>query len=212
MLLGGVPGVTPAKVVILGAGVVGTAATRIAVGMGAEVTVFNLDLERLRHLDVLYRGRVVTMAAHPTWIDGYVEDADLVIGAVLIRGAKAPRLVSESVVASMKRGAVIVDVSVDQGGCMETTRPTTHSDPVYKVHGVLHYCVSNMPGIVPHTSTLALTNATLPFIVRLASSGIRQAVRVDPGLARGINLSNGKVTHQGVAEAHQIPLEPLSLE
>jgi alanine dehydrogenase len=212
VLLGGVPGVAPAKVVILGAGVVGTAATRIAVGMGAEVTVFNLDLERLRHLDTLYGGRVVTMAAHPTWIDGYVEHADLVIGAVLIRGAKAPRLVSESVVASMKRGAVIVDVSVDQGGCIETTRPTTHSDPVYRVHGVLHYCVSNMPGIVPYTSTLALTNATLPFIVRLASSGIRQAVRVDPGLGRGINLINGKVTHQGVAETHQIPLEPLSLE
>lgn len=209
VLLGGVPGVAPAKVVILGAGVVGSAATRIAVGMGAHVTVFNLDLERLRHLDELYQGRVVTLAAHQAWIDRAVEEADLVIGAVMIRGARAPKLVSRTVVSRMKPGAVIVDVSVDQGGCFETTRPTTHSDPVYQVDGVLHYCVPNMPGIVPSTSTLALTNATLPFIVRLASTGVAEAIRSDPGLAKGVNVANGKVTHKAVADAHKMRFEPL---
>lgn len=210
VLLGGVPGVAPAKVVILGAGVVGSAATRIAVGMGAQVTVFNLDLERLRCLDDLYRGRVMTLAANQPWIDQAVEEADLVIGAVLVRGARAPKLVSRSVVSQMKSGSVVVDVSVDQGGCLETTRPTSHSDPVYQVNGVLHYCVPNIPGIVPRTATFALTNATLPFIVRIASAGVERAIRSDPGLAQGVNVANGKVTCKGVAEAHGMRVEPLA--
>lgn len=202
VLLGGVPGVAPGKVVVLGAGVVGSAATAIAVGMGAQVTVINQDLERLRELDALYRGRIVTLASQQSWIDRVVEEADLVIGAVMVRGAKAPKLVSRSVVARMRPGSVIVDVAVDQGGCIETTRPTSHSDPVYRVEGVLHYCVPNMPGIVPRTSTLALTNATLPFIVRLASAGLDPAMRADPGFARGVNVAKGTVTCQAVAEAH----------
>ncbi|MGH7229159.1 MAG: alanine dehydrogenase [Nitrospiraceae bacterium] len=209
VLLAGVPGVAPAKVVILGAGVVGSAATRIAVGMGAQVTVINQDLERLRSLDDLYQGRVVTLASSQPLIDRAVEEADLVIGAVLVRGAKAPRLVSRSVVSRMRSGSVVVDVSVDQGGCFETTRPTNHSDPVYQADGVLHYCVPNMPGIVPRTATLALTNATLPFIVRIASAGVERAIRADPALAKGVNLANGKVTCKGVAEAHGMRCEPL---
>jgi alanine dehydrogenase len=209
ILLAGIPGVAPAKVLILGAGVVGSAAARIAVGMGAQVTVINQDLERLRRLDDLYGGRLVTLASHQAWIDREVEEADFVIGAVLNRGGRTPRLVSRSVVARMKPGSVVVDVAVDQGGCFETTRPTSHSDPIYVVDGVLHYAVPNMPGIVPRTSTLALTNATLPFIVRLASAGVQRAVRTDPGLAQGVNVINGKVTCKGVAEAHGMRVEPL---
>ncbi|MBD0305590.1 MAG: alanine dehydrogenase [Nitrospiraceae bacterium] len=209
ILLGGVPGVAPANVVILGAGVVGSAAARVAVGMGAQVTVFNLDVERLRYLDDLYHGRVTTQASNQAWIDQKVEDADLVIGAVLMRGGKAPRLVSRTVVSRMRRGAVIVDVSVDQGGCIDTIRPTTHSNPVYQLDGVWHYGVSNMPGIVPRTSTFALTNATLPFIVRLASAGVYSAIHSDPGLAKGVNVARGKVTCRGVAEAHGFRHEPL---
>ncbi|MEW6542138.1 MAG: alanine dehydrogenase [Nitrospirota bacterium] len=209
ILLGGVPGVAPANVVILGAGVVGSAATRIAVGMGAQVTVVNLDLERLRALDDQYQGRISTLAANQPWIDRAVADADLVIGAVLVRGARAPKLVPRSVVSRMTPGSVIVDVSVDQGGCCETTKPTSHSDPVYKVDGVLHYCVPNIPGIVPRTATLALTNATLPFIVRIASAGVERAIRSDPGLARGVNVAGGRVTCQAVAEAHGMAYEPL---
>ncbi len=210
VLLAGVPGVAPAKVVILGAGTVGSAATRIAVGMGAQVTVINLDWERLRYLDDLYQGRVVTLAANQADIDRAVETADLVIGAVLVPGARAPKLVSRAVVSRMTPGSVIVDVAVDQGGCFETTRPTTHSDPVYITEGVLHYCVPNMPGIVPRTATLALTNATLPFIVRLASEGVERAIRSDPGLAKGVNLMDGKVTCKGVADAHGVKFEPLT--
>jgi alanine dehydrogenase len=210
VLLGGVPGVAPANVVVLGAGIVGCAAAQIAVGMGARVTVINLDIERLRHLDELYRGRIVTLASNQAWIDQAVTEADLVIGAVLVRGAKAPRLVSRSVIARMRPGSVVVDVSVDQGGCFETTRVTTHSDPVYLVDGVLHYCVANMPGIVPRTATFALTNATLPFIVRIASAGVQQAIKTDPGLAKGVNLMNGRVTCKAVAEAHGLPYHPLT--
>ncbi|TAJ26967.1 MAG: alanine dehydrogenase [Nitrospirae bacterium] len=209
LLLGGVPGVAPANVVVLGAGVVGSAATRMAVGMGAQVTVINLDLERLRDLDELYRGRIVTLAANQPWIDRAVAEADLAIGGVLVRGAKAPKLVSRSVVSRMKPGSVIVDVSVDQGGCFETTRPTSHSDPVYQVEGVQHYCVPNMPGIVPRTATFALTNATLPFIVRIASTGVARAIHADPGLARGVNVANGAVTCKGVADAQGLPWKPL---
>lgn len=210
LLLSGVPGVPPAKVVILGAGVVGSGAARIAVGMGARVTVFNLDLEQLRRLDEEYHGRLVTLAANQPWIDRAVEEADLVIGAVLVRGSRTPKLVRRETVSKMKTGSVMVDVSVDQGGCFETSRPTSHSEPTYEVDGVIHYCVSNMPGIVPRTSTLALTNATLPFIVRLASAGIDQAIRSSPGLARGVNVREGKVTCRGVADAHGMPCEAIS--
>lgn len=209
VLLGGVPGVESARVVVLGAGVVGSSATRIAVGMGAQVTVMNVDVERLRYLDDQYHGRIVTVASTTTAIEEAVRAADLVIGAVLIPGAKAPRLVSRSLVSRMKPGSVIVDVSVDQGGCCETTRATTHSDPVYTVDGVLHYCVANMPGIVPRTSTYALTNVTFPYLLRLASQGVGGAIQSDPGLAKGVNLRDGHVTCRGVAEAHGLRFTPI---
>ena len=210
VLLGGVPGSTPGKVVVLGSGTVGRSAVRIATGMGAAVTVLGADLEQLRRLDESYQGRVVTLAANQAWIDREVEQADLVIGAVMVRGAKAPVLVSRAVVSRMKRGAVIVDVAVDQGGCVETTKPTTHSDPVHTIDGVLHYGVANMPGIVPATSTLALTNATLPYIVRLVSTGVERAIRSDPGLAQGVNVANGRVICKAVADAHGMRVEPLA--
>jgi alanine dehydrogenase len=209
LLLAGVPGVEAAKVVILGAGVVGSSATRIAVGMGAQVTVINLDIERLRYLDDLYEGRIVTRASTQAAIAESVTSADLLIGAVLVPGARAPKLVSRALVSQMKPGSVIVDVAVDQGGCVETTRPTTHSNPTYIVDGVLHYCVANMPGIVPRTSTQALTNTTLPYLLTLASSGFDAAVRADAGLAKGVNLFQGKVTCRGVAEAHGLRFDPL---
>jgi len=209
LLVGGVPGVDPAKVVVLGAGTVGSAATRIAVGMGAQVTVINLDIERLRYLDDLYQGRIVTRASTQAAIEENVLTADLLIGAVLVPGARAPKLVSRTLVAKMKPKSVIVDVAVDQGGCIETSRPTTHSDPTYMMEGVLHYCVANMPGIVPRTSTQALTNATLPYLLTLAASGVDAAVRADAGLAKGVNLSQGKVTCRGVAEAHGLRFDPL---
>jgi alanine dehydrogenase len=209
VLLSGVPGVEPGHVAILGAGVVGGSAARIAVGMGANVAVIDQDIERLRRLDDGYRGRIITLAATGENINHAVSAADLVVGAVLVPGAKAPKLLSRQLVAAMKPGSVFVDVAVDQGGCSETTRPTTHSDPVYLVNHVLHYCVPNMPGIVPRTSTLALTSATLPFIVRLASIGVMQAIRSELGLAKGVNLTDGKVTHQGVAEAHGLRFDPL---
>ncbi len=209
VLLGGVPGAEPGRVVVLGAGIVGSSATRIAVGMGAQVTVINLDVERLRYLDEQYQGRIVTLAVSPSIIEKAVCSADLVIGAVLVPGGKAPKLVSRSLVSRMKPGSVIVDVAVDQGGCVETTRPTTHSEPVYVVDGVVHYCVANMPGIVPHTSTYALTNVTLPYLLQLAGDGVDRAVRSDPGLAKGVNLKDGKVTYRGVAEAHGLPFTPV---
>jgi alanine dehydrogenase len=177
--------------------------------MGANVTVIDLDIERLRRLDDSYQGRITTMAAMEDNIHRAVVAADLIIGAVLVPGARAPKLLSKSLVAAMKPGSVIVDVSVDQGGCSETTRPTTHSKPTYTVDGVVHYCVPNMPGIVPRTSTLALTSATLPFIVRLASSRGGKTIVSEPGLAKGVNLMDGKVTHRGVAEAHGLRFDPL---
>lgn len=209
VLLSGVPGVEPGKIVILGAGVVGASATRMAVGLGAQVTVINLDVDRLRYLDDLYQGRIVTRAVNEAAIEQAVREADLVIGAVLVPGAKAPRLVSRALVSGMKPGAVVVDVSVDQGGCFETTRATTHSDPVYVVEGVLHYCVANMPGIVPRTSTFALTNATLPYLARLASEGVDRAIQSDPGLAKGVNLKSGHVTCSAVADAHGLHFTPV---
>ena len=209
LLLGGVPGVEPAKVVVLGAGSVGRAAIGVAVGMGAQVTVINLHIEQLRYLDDLYQGRIVTRASTQAAIEEGIVTADLLIGAVLVPGAKAPKLVSRALVAKMKPKSVIVDVAVDQGGCIETSRPTTHSEPTYIMEGVLHYCVANMPGIVPRTSTQALTNATLPYLLTLAASGVEAAVRADAGLAKGVNLANGKVTCRGVAEAHGLRFDPL---
>ncbi len=209
ILLSGMPGVEPAHVVVLGAGVVGSAAARIAVGMGARVTVINLDLERLRVLDEQYQGRIVTRAATHEAVEETVPTADLLIGAVLVPGARAPKLVSRRLVARMRKGAVIVDVAVDQGGCIETTKPTTHSDPVYIVDGVLHYCVANMPGIVPRTSTGALTNVTLPYVLRLATEGVETAIRSDAGFSKGVNLYNGSVTCPAVAEAHGLRFTPL---
>ena len=210
VLLGGIPGVTPGHVVIIGSGVVGASATKVAVGMGARVTVLSIDINQLRHLDDLYVGRVTTLVSRPHVLEESIEDADLVIGAVMIPGARAPRLISGELVRRMKRGAVLVDVAVDQGGCAETTHPTTHSDPVYVVDDVVHYAVTNIPGIVPRTSTVALTNATLPFIVRLVNHGVEEALQANAGLARGVNVSRGKVTCRAVAESHGIPFEPLT--
>ena len=209
VLLGGVPGVDPGRVVILGSGGVGSSAARIAVGMGAAVTVISLDLDQLTRLEERYPGRLVTRVSTPIGIEEAVTQADLVIGAVLIPGARTPRLIPRSLVKRMRSGSVIVDVAVDQGGCAETTHPTTHSEPVYRVFDVIHYAVANIPGIVPRTATLALTNATLPFIVRLVEAGIEQALKKDPGLAYGVNVKQGKVRCQAVAQAHGIPFEPL---
>ena len=208
LLLGGAAGVAPGHVVILGAGGVGAAAVQMAVGLGARVTVFSLDVDQLRRLDEVYQGRIETVASTQSSIDRVVPEADVVIGAAMVRGARAPYLVSRNLVSQMDDGSVIVDVAVDQGGCIETTHPTTHSDPVYEVEGVLHYAVTNIPGIVPHTSTHALTHATLPFIVRLLESGIDQALYSDSGLAKGVNIRKGRVTYQAVAEAHGLPYEP----
>lgn len=210
VLLGGVPGVAPGDVVILGAGVVGTNAAKIAVGMGANVTLIDINPERLRYLDDIYRGRIRTLLSNEYTIAASVERADLVIGAVLIPGARAPKLVTREMVRRMKAGAVIVDVAIDQGGCVETAdRITTHADPVYTVDGVLHYAVPNIPGAVPRTSTYALTGVTLPYALELAGKGWRQAFRDNPALARGANVVAGHVTHAAVAEALQLPYTPL---
>lgn len=209
VLLGGVPGVEPGKVVVLGAGVAGASAVRIAVGMGAQVTVLDLNAHRLQELDDHYRGRIVTRVSTQAAVEQAVVEADVVVGAVLVHGARAPKVVSRALVARMKPGSVIVDIAVDQGGCFETTRPTTHSEPVYVVDGITHYCVTNMPGIVPRTATLALANATLPYLMRLASQGVAQAIRSDQGLARGVNVMDGKVTCRAVADAHGLRFDPL---
>ena len=208
VLLGGVPGVDPGNVVILGSGVVGASALRIAVGMGARVIVISIEPNQLARLEELYQGRVVTRNSTQAGIVEAVEQADLVIGAVLIPGARPPQLISRALVKKMRSGSVIVDVAVDQGGCVETTRPTTHSEPVYIVDDVVHYAVPNIPGIVPRTATLALTNATLPFIVRLVEGGIEQALQTEPGLAKGVNIRQGKVTCQVVAQAHGLSYQP----
>ncbi|WP_027717071.1 alanine dehydrogenase [Desulfovirgula thermocuniculi] len=206
ILLGGVAGVPPAHVVILGGGTVGTSALKRAIGMGARVTVIDKNLNRLRYLDDVFHGQIETLASNHLNIAAAVREADLVIGAVLIPGARAPRLVTEEMVRAMEPGSVIVDVAVDQGGCVETVdRPTTHEDPVYIKHGVVHYAVANMPGAVPRTSTLALTNATLPYVLALASKGWKRAVKEDPALARGVNVVLGRITNPGVAEAHGLP-------
>lgn len=206
MLLGGVPGVLPAHVVIIGGGVVGTSALKRAVGMGARVTVIDASLNRLRYLDDVFHGQIETLASNRFNIASSVKGADLLVGGVLIHGARAPRLVTEDMVASMESGSVIVDVAIDQGGCIETIdHYTTHNDPVYIKHGVVHYAVANMPGAVPRTSTLALTNATLSYALALADKGWKQAALDDPALARGVNVVDGKVTYAAVAEALGLP-------
>jgi alanine dehydrogenase len=201
ILLGGVAGVPPAKIVILGAGVVGTNAAQIAVGSGARVVAIDRSLDALRRLDHQLGARVVTVYSNRDNIESNVANADLVIGGVLIPGAAAPKLVSRQLVAQMKPGSVIVDVAIDQGGCCETSRPTTHADPTYVVDGVVHYCVANMPGAVPRTSTYALNNATLPFVLAIAGKGWRAALKDDPHLGNGLNVCAGKVTQREVAEA-----------
>jgi alanine dehydrogenase len=201
MLLSGIPGVAPANVVILGGGVVGTNAAKIALGMGAHVTVIDRSLQRLRELDDVFNGQVVTLASNVWTIGETLKHADLVVGAVLIPGASAPKLVRRSMISQMKRGAVMVDVAIDQGGCFETSKPTTHTDPIYFVDGVLHYCVANMPAAVPHTSTFGLTNATFPYVLEVADKGLEQACEERFGLREGVNTFGGYVTHRGVAES-----------
>ncbi|HTS30298.1 MAG TPA: alanine dehydrogenase [Bryobacteraceae bacterium] len=201
ILLGGVPGVAPANVVILGGGIVGTNAAKIAVGMGAHVTIIDRSLNRLRELDDIFGGYVVTLASNAWTIGENLKTADLVVGAVLIPGASAPKLVRREMIANMKRGAVVVDVAIDQGGCFETSHATTHTEPTYFVDGVLHYCVSNMPAAVPHTSTFGLTNATFPYLLALANLGLEKACDQNPAIRQGVNTYNGYVTHGGVAES-----------
>src|SRR3954470_15277573 len=209
ILLGGVPGVAPAHVVVLGAGVVGTNAAKVAAGLGANVMIMDVSLERLRYLDDVMPANVHTIYSDAHTVRDQIRQADLVIGAVLIPGAKAPRLVTRSDLKEMKNGAVIVDVAIDQGGCIETARPTTHQNPTYVVDGVVHYCVTNMPGAVGRTSTIALGNATLPYALKIANKGYEKAASEDPGLAEGVEMVDGRVTHQAVAEAVGLPYEPL---
>ncbi|MEW6059446.1 MAG: alanine dehydrogenase [Actinomycetota bacterium] len=209
ILMGGASGVAPARVVVIGAGTAGQNATWIAAGMEADVVVLDKDVDRLRLVDQIQRGRVQTITSSSLAIEQLVGEADLVIGAVLIPGARAPRLVTRDMVASMRPGSVIVDISIDQGGCVETAHVTTHSSPTYVEHDILHYCVGNMPGAVPRTSTYALTNVTLPYALAIASSGLEDAVRRDRALALGVNVYAGRVTNKGVAEAHGLAFSPL---
>jgi alanine dehydrogenase len=205
ILLGGVPGVPAARVVIIGGGVVGTNAAKIAVGMGAHVTIIDNNLDRLRELDDIFLSKISTLASSAYMIQDAISQADLIIGAVLVPGAAAPKLVTKNMLKDVPNGAVIVDVAVDQGGCIETTHPTTHSNPTYYVEGVLHYCVANMPGAVPRTSTFALTNATLPYALKLAKRGFYQAIANDAGLKEGVNTLAGHCTYEAVASAQGIP-------
>jgi len=210
VLLGGVPGVPPAKVVILGGGVSGTHAAEMAVGMRADVTVIDRSVDRLRELSSMFGSRLRTAYSTTETIESCVRDADLVIGAVLVAGAAAPKLVTRAMVKTMKPGTVLVDISIDQGGCFETSHPTTHAEPTFVVDGVIHYCVANMPGAVPRTSTLALTNATLPYVRALADLGWQAAFKRDPGLAAGLNVHAGAITHEVVARALGLQARPVS--
>ena len=203
ILLGGVPGVPPAHVTVIGGGVVGTNAAKIALGMGAKVTIVDLNLNRLREIDDIFGGRIYTLASNSYNVAQAVREADLVIGGVLIPGAMAPKVVTKKMVSEMKKGAVIVDVAIDQGGCVETAHPTTHSNPSFVVDGVVHYCVTNMPGAVPHTSTLALTNATFPYMMRIAKFGAKEALKQDAGLAEGLNTYLGALTYKAVADSQK---------
>ena len=209
LLLGGVPGVAPGRVLVIGGGIVGYNAAVIALGLGASVTILERSIDRMRHLDEVLSGRVSLVMSSSLQIEESIVEADVVIGAVLIPGAVAPKLVTHEMLGEMKDGAVLCDVAIDQGGCAETSRPTTHSEPVYVVDGVTHYCVANMPGAVPITSTKALTNVTLPYVEAIAEHGLREAVSRDPALAGGVNVLDGKVTYEAVAEAHNLEYSPL---
>ena len=209
LLLGGVPGVAPGRVLVIGGGMVGYNAAVIALGLGANVTILERSIDRMRHLDEILSGRVSLVMSSSLQIEESVAEADVVIGAVLIPGAVAPKLVTREMLTAMKEGAVLCDVAIDQGGCAETSRPTTHSEPVYVVDGVTHYCVANMPGAVPITATKALTNVTLPYVEQIADHGLAEAVARDPALARGVNVLDGKITYEAVAEAHGLDFHPL---
>jgi alanine dehydrogenase len=204
VLMGGIPGVRPAHIVILGGGTVGTNAAKMALGMGAKVTLLDINIERLRYLEDVLHGRLTTLYSNESNVAEAITTADAVIGAVLITGAKAPRLIRREMLQTMPEGSVIVDVAVDQGGCVETTRPTTHSDPTYTIDGVLHYGVANMPGAVPRTSSLGLSNATLRYVLRVADMGLTEALRSDEGLAHGLNIYQGQVTHTAVAQTFDL--------
>lgn len=210
VLLGGVPGVAPGNVVVIGGGIVGTNAAKIALGMGARVTLLDVNLNRLRELDDIFNGRVFTVASNSYNVERAAMEADLLIGGVLIPGAAAPKIVTRQMVSKMRPGAVVVDVAIDQGGCIETARPTTHSEPSFVVDGVVHYCVTNMPAAVPNTSTLALTNATFPYVSRLAKLGAKRAMKEDPGIAEGVNTYEGNLTYQAVAQAQQRAWRPVA--
>ncbi len=209
ILLGGVPGVKPANVVVLGGGIVGTQAAKMAAGLGANVTIMDISLNRLRQLDDIMPANVTTQYSNEYNIREAVKTADLIIGGVLIPGAKAPKLITRDMLPTMREGTVIVDVAIDQGGCFETSKPTTHADPTYVIDGVVHYCVANMPGAVPYTSTLALTNATLPYAIQLANKGWKQACKDDANLKLGLNVVNGKVVYEGVSTAFNLPYTPV---
>jgi alanine dehydrogenase len=209
VLLGGVPGVHPATVLVLGGGIVGTQATKIAAGMGAHVYIMDIDLDRLRELDDIMPKNVTTLYSSPANIRELLPKVDLVVGAVLLPGAKAPKLINREMLSLMKKGSVIVDVAVDQGGCVETCKPTTHESPTFVVDGVVHYCVANMPGAVPYTSTIALTNATLPYVIKLANDGVEAALKADSGFALGLNMVDGKVTCEAVADAFGLEYTPV---
>jgi len=209
ILLGGLPGVPPAKVVVLGGGIVGYNAALIAVGMQADVWVLDKSVQRMRDLEMMLDGRITLAMSNQLAIDEAVENADLVIGAVLIPGARAPKLITREMLPALKPGAALVDVAIDQGGCFETSHPTTHSDPVYIVDGIVHYCVSNMPGAVPITSTAGLTNVTLPYVEQIADFGVREAIARSAPLARGVNVFEGNLTYEAVAEAHGLAYAPL---
>jgi alanine dehydrogenase len=210
VLLGGVPGVAPAKVAILGGGVSGVNAAQMAVGMRADVTIYDINMERLAELDMFFSSQIKTAYASRAAIASAVQKAELVIGAVLVPGAAAPKLVTREMLKTMKRGSVLVDIAIDQGGCFETSHPTTHADPVFEVDGIIHYCVANMPGAVARTSAFALNNVTLPFVMKIAKLGAIEALRRDPHLANGLNVSNGKIRHQAVAEALDLKYEPVA--
>jgi alanine dehydrogenase len=209
ILLGGVPGVQPATVLVLGGGTVGTHAAQMAAGLGAKVYLLDTSLDRLRHLSEVMPKNCFPLMSSPATVRELVQEADVVIGAVLLHGAKAPKLVTREMLKTMKHGAVLVDVAIDQGGCFETSRPTTHSEPIFEVDGVVHYCVANMPGAVPLTSTIALTNATLPYVLQIADKGWRGAMQENPEIKRGANVVNGRVTYRGVAEAFGLAYTPV---
>lgn len=207
-LLAGVPGVVPGNVVIFGTGVVGTNAAKMAAGLGARVVIFGRNIQRLQYLDDIFAGKLITKVSNPIAIEEEVVNADLVISGVLVTGAKAPKLITRKMLSKMKRGAVLVDVAIDQGGSFETSRPTSHKDPIYEVDGIIHYCVTNMPGAVPYTSTLALTNSTIKYVMDIANKGVKKAVK-NPVIAKGVNTINGKCTYRAVAETFRLQYTPL---